>query len=454
MIGKQTKGRGFSGCIGYVLGKEGAELIGGNMLGENAQELSSEFSESRKLRPNVERAVYHASLSLSAGERLTHDQWNRVAESYVEQMGFQGSQYCVTRHQDTAHDHIHIVASRIRMDGTVVSDSQDYQRSEHALRGIEREYGLTQVMSSREVEQRAPKRWELDQAVAGNPSTRMQLQGLVDEAAHERPTMTQFLGRLEAAQVHVLPNVATTGHVSGVTYLLDGEPMKGSDLGRRYTWAGLQKQGVQYEPNRDGPAVGRAKERAEAEWGRRFPDGPALGGAVGSRRGRNPGAGTHRRVSPNPLPGGQGYSPGAQERFPGRQGMPGEGRGSIGHHRAPERAPNPQALDRNAPRQPRQRSREREQLLTLAASLQRRQGGRGSVERAHGSVSAAFPGETKAGRSAPVWNPFSLDLFHQEVSEIEAEREAKAQREREERERKRAQERARAVEGRDLEIDF
>ena len=303
MIGNQVKGKGFSGCLQYVMGKEGAELIGGNMLGENAQELSSEFSESRKLRPMLSRPVYHASLSLARGEHLSDHHWNQVAGSYLEQMGFQGSQYCVVRHQDTEHDHIHCVASRIRMDGSVVSDSQDYHRSEQALRGIEREHGLTQVMSSCDVDHRAPKRWELDQAVAGKPSTRMQLQGLVDEAARGGPTMTLFLGRLEAAQVHVLPNEATTGHVSGVTYLLDGEPMKGSDLGRRYTWAGLQKQGVQYEPNRDGPAVHRAKERATAEWGRRFPDGPALGGAARSGRGRNPGARAHRGVGQDHQPG-------------------------------------------------------------------------------------------------------------------------------------------------------
>ena len=38
--------------------------------------------------------------------------------------------------------------------------------------------------------------------------------------------------------------------------------MKGSNLGRAYTWAGLQnKKGVTYDKNRDGQAVGRAIER-------------------------------------------------------------------------------------------------------------------------------------------------------------------------------------------------
>jgi hypothetical protein len=44
--------------------------------------------------------------------------------------------------------------------------------------------------------------------------------------------MTHFLGRLDAAGVQAVPNIAKTGHVSGITYLLGDEPMKGSDLGK------------------------------------------------------------------------------------------------------------------------------------------------------------------------------------------------------------------------------
>jgi hypothetical protein len=77
--------------------------------------------------------------------------------------------------------------------------------------------------------------------------------------------MSQFLERMEAQGVAVLPNRAKTGHVSGVTFYRDGEAMKGSDLGRGYTWAGLQKRGVSYDPKRDEVALSRSKERADIE---------------------------------------------------------------------------------------------------------------------------------------------------------------------------------------------
>lgn len=105
MIGKQTKGTGFGGLLRYLLDDrdKGAEIIGGSMLGENSRELSAEFSESRKLKPELKHAVYHTSLSIKPGEELTNAKWKEIADKYTNEMGFSGSQYVTIRHNDTKH---------------------------------------------------------------------------------------------------------------------------------------------------------------------------------------------------------------------------------------------------------------------------------------------------------------------------------------------------------------
>lgn len=252
MIGKQNIGRGFRGTLSYVLGKEGAERLGGNMLGETPAELTAEFSETRKLKPNLSRVVYHTSLSAAPGEKLSDEKWNQVAGSYLKEMGFENSQYVVVRHTDTPIDHVHIVASRVGMDGQVVSDSKNFERSEKVLRAIELEHGLERVAMSRDVERRAPTRGEIQMAGRGEASTKLQLQSHLDEILQSRPaTMNDFFEMLGERGIEGVPNVASTGHVSGISFVLSGEQMKGSDLGRKYTWAGLQKQGVNYDPSRD-----------------------------------------------------------------------------------------------------------------------------------------------------------------------------------------------------------
>jgi hypothetical protein len=144
MIGKQVKGQSFRGVLNYLHHKEQAQLIGGNMVGQTPRTLAAEFGVARALNPQLTKAVYHASLSLPKEEQLDAERWNAIATDYMNGMGFQDSQYVVYRHGDRDHDHIHIVASRIRItDGTTVSDSWDYPRSEKLIRALEKQYDLT-----------------------------------------------------------------------------------------------------------------------------------------------------------------------------------------------------------------------------------------------------------------------------------------------------------------------
>jgi Relaxase/Mobilisation nuclease domain len=80
-----------------------------------------------------------------------------IAQEYLKGMGFEGCQYVVYRHSDQDHDHIHMVASRIRLvDGKTISDSWDYRRSEVLIRELEQEYQLQSVIPSWEQDQRVP----------------------------------------------------------------------------------------------------------------------------------------------------------------------------------------------------------------------------------------------------------------------------------------------------------
>jgi hypothetical protein len=93
----------------------------------------------------------------------------------------------------------------------------------------------------------------------GLVSEKEQLKALIREAAKDKPTMTEFVRRLLARGVQVRPNVARNGHVSGISYRLDQVAVKGSGLGRAYSFEGLQKElGVQYDRVRDLPALEHA----------------------------------------------------------------------------------------------------------------------------------------------------------------------------------------------------
>lgn len=254
MIGNQTKGRGFRGVLNYLLEKQESQLIGGNMIGVTPRELASEFGISIQLNPHVKRTVYHASLSLLPGQRLNDEQWNALAASYLERMGFTDNQYIVVRHSDRLHDHIHIVASRVRLDGSCVHDGWDYRRSEEIIRQLERDYNLTPVTPSWEVERRNKTKGQFEQnrrevAAEQSPtaSVRETIQDIADRVIQECTTPEQFIEKMQDAFVMVQTRIRRDGSISGISYQyeLDGVASvstSGTKLGNNYTWNGIQRR--------------------------------------------------------------------------------------------------------------------------------------------------------------------------------------------------------------------
>ncbi|MBD2667236.1 relaxase/mobilization nuclease family protein [Richelia sinica FACHB-800] len=260
MIAKQVKGKSFIKLLKYLLGKEGARQIGGNMDETTPRSLAAELHLSKRINPKVTRTVYHASLSLPHNESLDDDTWHEIALKYLRAMGFTMNQYIVVRHTDRTHDHAHIVASRIRLDGTTVSDSWDYPRSEAVIRNLEKEYGLQSVEPSKSKEDRSPTTGERRQlARTGEESVRVKLQRSLDELTHDHPTMPELIKRClwpasptQQKGINVCVGYTRTGKVKGISYQLDGVAFSGTHLGKAYTFPGLQKyRGVSYVSKRD-----------------------------------------------------------------------------------------------------------------------------------------------------------------------------------------------------------
>jgi len=262
MIGKQIKGTGFRGCLNYVLGKKDAVLIGGTMCGQTPKELAAEFAIARQLRPNLKVAVFHATLSVDSTEKLEHSEendqrWLARAANYMKAMEFDNNQYAVVKHSDTEHDHIHIVANRICLDGGVVDDSWDYYKSQETIRQLERNYNLETVTPSWETDKRAQTTGEHRYLQSkGNKSVRVQLQDLIDEVTQDNPSMPEFVERLQQQSVEVQVGLTRTGFSKGISYNLDGVALSGTQLGKAYTFSGLQKhRGVSYDQGRDNALI-------------------------------------------------------------------------------------------------------------------------------------------------------------------------------------------------------
>jgi len=238
LIHKIMKGGYFKGALRYVLDPNKGLLIGGTFGShQSPSQIAQEMREVAGER--LRKPVFHAVLSLRPGESLTNDHWNEVARRYLAALGYDDSPYVLVRHTNREHDHVHIIASRVRYDGSVVSDRQDRFKGLAAVREISREQGLSLGASS------------------GRSVLADEIRTLIRRAAEGKPSVATFLSRLEGSGVRVTAHISPRAKkVQGLSFHLDGTTFKGSQLGRELSWSGLQtKLGVRYEPATDLPAL-------------------------------------------------------------------------------------------------------------------------------------------------------------------------------------------------------
>ena len=280
MKAKVGRGSGFRGVIEYALQtSKGASIIGGTMTSTTPRALAAEFAVSRQQRTEINRPVWHCSLSLPQSDDLDEQRWHDVARDFMAEVGMSGHQYIVVRHADTEHDHVHIIASRVGLDASVWYGRWEARQVIEATQRLEIRHGLTTTPGLDATrERKAPTKNEIEQAdrVGASP-VRQRLQRLIDAAIADGPSVTALCERLEFEGVEVKANIASTGKLNGLSFSLDGIAFKGSQLGKAYTWSQLQKKGVTYEPDTEYRALsGRgnsASRRADSE------HSPAAGGA-------------------------------------------------------------------------------------------------------------------------------------------------------------------------------
>lgn len=249
MKAKVTRGNGFRGILNYSLGPgkknkhDRARIVAGNMAGRDSRELAREFGCVRRLRPDIKNPVWHCSLALPSGE-LT-ETWNNIAEQHLRNMGVDLSkhQWLAVRHNDTDHDHVHIVLNRIGLDGSVWHGKNDVFLAIESTQQLEKEFGL-KLTPGLEAEPDHPKKTrgqDEKEKRTGQPSLKVRMQKILNQAM-KAGSFEAFVLGCEAQGLTLLPNVAKTGKMNGFSFQLDGEVMKASNLGSKYKWARLAEK--------------------------------------------------------------------------------------------------------------------------------------------------------------------------------------------------------------------
>jgi hypothetical protein len=318
MIAKTKANSSFRGTTKYVVEKAKAQIIGGNTIGTSTDQLVAQFMVSRNLNPKVKDPCYHLMLSLPHNETLSNSQFAALGERHFATVAvlsqltgdkakittpdkriseeelnakvdkfledeIHAFSFFIARHNDSEHDHIHIVASRINeITSKAIKTWKQYPQSEWSARLLEKRFGLEQIPCSWESKNRALTRSQRDRiAQNGLPGAEI-IRQAIEEAARDKPPMPVLIERLAEREIIAEVSYHNNGQVRGIRFSINvgevdekGQPkllsITGGGLNRhKYSFPKLISElGISYIPERDDELLkattGKAQKLLTAE---------------------------------------------------------------------------------------------------------------------------------------------------------------------------------------------
>lgn len=275
-------GKSFKNRVDYIL-KDDHDFICSNMSADknNVSDLTDEFKTVSSFRQDIKKPVFHAFLSLPKNEHLTDEKWQEIAKDYLKEMNIdiEKHQYICVRHKDTDKDHIHIVANRVGLDGSVWHGQHSAFNTIAACERLEVKHGLTITdgLKGQKSDVSVPTKAEIEMALrTGEKPARLVLQASLQAAMAGKPDLETFIYRLQAVGIEPVFNVASTGNVAGVSFGIKNNEkniyFKGSQLGKKFSWNTIKSK-VKYDKDRDDELVrgfAARKEDYENSIGRSF----------------------------------------------------------------------------------------------------------------------------------------------------------------------------------------
>ena len=153
MIAKISHGSSLYGVLAYnqiKVDELHADVLFGNRIieppGDNPytiEHISRSFGDYLTANRKTEKPILHISLNPDPKDCVTEEQFRKLAEQYMQRMGFGDQPYIVYRHNDIGREHLHIVSVRVDETGRAISDSYEHERSMKVCRELEQRFDLT-----------------------------------------------------------------------------------------------------------------------------------------------------------------------------------------------------------------------------------------------------------------------------------------------------------------------
>ena len=119
----------------------------------------------------TENPVIHISLNPDPKDKLSDEQLAKIAEEYMQKLGYGNQPFVVYKHEDIDRLHIHIVSIKVDETGKMIRDNFQHRLSMRICRDLERKYGLVPANEKQRAEGYSlkavdPKKGNIKQQIA------------------------------------------------------------------------------------------------------------------------------------------------------------------------------------------------------------------------------------------------------------------------------------------------
>jgi len=151
MIAKIGRGANMVGALAYnqlKVEKENGQILATQRIMETPDgrytvaQLHRSFEPYFMANKRTEKPVLHISLNPDPADKVSDAQFVKMAQEYMERLGYGEQPYIVFKHTDIERTHIHIVSTCVDRYGKKIPDNYEKLRSMEICRALEQKYNL------------------------------------------------------------------------------------------------------------------------------------------------------------------------------------------------------------------------------------------------------------------------------------------------------------------------
>ena len=263
MVARIRTGKSIVGALNYNENKVrtgSAQCIAANMFkfGLTVADLTYQMKIDRfreLVRSNIRSKtnVVHISLNFAANERIAKATLEKIADSYMEKIGFGAQPYLVYQHLDAAHPHLHVLTTSIRDNGKRIPlHNLGRIQSEKARKEVEEDFDLVKAEGQQYKPDLLSDLKRLQKASYGKDETRKAISQIVSNVTRQYKYTSIHELNAVLSQYNVMADRGKEGTTmfkkGGLVYsLLDekgnriGVPIKASRIYGKPTLKNLEK---------------------------------------------------------------------------------------------------------------------------------------------------------------------------------------------------------------------